>query len=123
MATWREIGEQNYAAGRELLKLEQYRSSVSRFYYAAFSLLTHELSEAGVTFGNNGETPSHQALPGLIKRHLPLSYRRQCVAIVRRLYAVRITADYQRRTIDEAVAQEAQRDAAQLLRYLGGNDG
>ncbi len=123
MATWREIGEQNYAAGRELLNSRQYRSSVSRFYYAAFSLLMHELSEAGVTFGNNGETPSHQALPGLLKRYLPVAYRRQYLAIVRRLYRARIEADYQRRTTDEATARNAQRDTTQLLRYLEGNYG
>ncbi len=123
MATWREIGEQNYDAGRELLKLGQYRSSVSRFYYAAFSLLTHELSETGISFGNNGETPSHQALPGLLKRYLPPTYQRQYLAVLRRLYRARIAADYQRRTTDEATARNSQRDAAQLRRYLGGSNG
>ena len=107
MATWREIGQKNYHAGRELLNLKQYRSSVSRFYYAAFSLLTHELREAGITFEDNWETPSHQGLPGLMKRHLPVAYRRECVAIVRRLYAARLAADYQRRTTDEATARNA----------------
>lgn len=123
MATWREIGQENYAAGRALLQLKQHRSSVSRFYYAAFSLLTHELREAGVTFGDNRETPSHQALPGLVKRHLPMASRRECLAIIRRLYALRLAADYQRNTIDEVTARNVQRDMTRLLHYLGGDNG
>lgn len=119
MATWHEIGQQNYVAGRDLLNLQQYRSSVSRFYYAAFSLLTHELREAGVTFGSDQETPNHKGLPKLVKQHLPVAYRQECVAILRRLYAARIDADYHRRTTNEAVAEDARRDTASLLRYLG----
>ena len=44
MATWQEIGQDNFRAGRELIEAKRYRSSVSRFYYAAFSVLTHELA-------------------------------------------------------------------------------
>ncbi len=120
MATWQEIGIDNFQAGRELFDTKRYRSSVSRFYYATFSILTHELSHAGVSFGNNLETPGHQGLPKLLKLHLTLPTRQKAevIAISRRLYAARINADYQRRTTDAITAQDAMRDTANLFRYL-----
>ena len=120
MATWQEIGIDNFRAGRELLDAKRYRSSVSRFYYAAFSVLTHELSIAGADFGEDQETPSHKGLPKLLKLHLrlPVKQKAEAIAITRRLYAARINADYQRWTTDENVTQDAMRDAAKLFRYL-----
>lgn len=106
MATWQEIGIDSFRAGRELIDNGRYRSSVSRFYYAAFSLLTHELSESGADFGDDQETPNHKGLPKLI-------------AIIRRLYSARISADYQRRTTDEVITRSMMRDAATLFRLLG----
>lgn len=95
MATWQEIGIENYRTGRELLDKRRYRSSVSRFYYAAFSLLTHELSKAGVDFGEDQETPNHKGLPKLVRLHLPLpaTQKTESVAIIHRLYSARISAD------------------------------
>ncbi len=97
-----------------LLDKTRYRSSVSRFYYGAFSfyygafsLLTHELSEAGANFGADQETPNHKGLPKLIRLH--------------RLYSARISADYQRRTTDEAITRSIMRDAAKLFRHFGVN--
>ncbi len=120
MATWQEIGIENFQAGRELLDKGRYRSGVSRFYYAAFSLLTHELSEAGVDFGDDQETPSHKGLPKLVRLHLPLSVKQktESIAIIHRLYSARISADYQRRTMDEPVTRDIMRDTAQLFRFL-----
>lgn len=121
MATWQEIGTENFQAGRELLDKRRYRSSVSRFYYAAFSLLTHELNIAGVNFGDDQETPNHKGLPKLVRLHLPLSIKQktESVAIIRRLYSARISADYQRRTTDEPITRSIMRDTAQLFRFLG----
>ena len=120
MATWQEIGIDNFRAGRELLDAKRYRSSVSRFYYAVFSILTHELSSIGADFGEDQETPSHKGLPKLLKLHLrlPVKQKAEAIAITRRLYAARINADYQRWTTDENVTQDAMRDAAKLFRYL-----
>lgn len=120
MATWKEIGQDSFQAGRELFDRKRYRSSVSRFYYAAFSILTHELRLVGAQFGNNQETPGHRELPKLLKLYLTLPSRQkaEAIAISRRLYAARIDADYQRRTTDGVTAQDAMRDAANLFRYL-----
>jgi len=122
VATWQEIGTDNLRAATLLYLNGRYRSSVSRSYYAAFSLLTHTLLQDGASFGDNQEAPSHRSLPKLIKQHLALRNTRESVAITRRLYAARIAADYQRRTTDEATARDVRRDLAQLLRYLGVND-
>ena len=123
MATWQEIGIDNFRAGRELLDNKRYRSSVSRFYYAAFSLLTHEFTKVGVDFGVDQVTPNHKGLPKLVRLYLPLSMKQktESVAIIRRLYSARISADYQRRTTDEAVARGIMRDTAQLFRFVGVN--
>ncbi len=121
MATWREIGIDSFRAGRELRDNGRYRSSVSRFYYAAFSLLTHELSEAGADFGDDQETPNHKGLPKLIKQHLMLSAKQKAdtIAIIRRPYSARISADYQRRTTNEVITRSIMRDAATLFRQFG----
>ena len=123
MATWQEIGIDNFRAGRELFDAGRCRSSVSRFYYAAFSLLTHELSVAGADFGEDQETPNHKALPKLIRLHLTLSGRKkmEMISLVRRLYSARITADYQRRTTNEQTARGILRDTANLSRTFGVN--
>ena len=121
MATWQEIGIDNFQAGRELLGSGRYRNSVSRFYYAAFSVLTHELSLVGVDFGGDQETPNHKALPKLIRQHLALSAKQKAevVATIRRLYSARISADYQRRTTDEPITRSIMRDAAKVFRQFG----
>ncbi len=120
MATWLEIGLDSFYAAQSLYEQKRYRSSVSRSYYAAFSVVTHHLTKAGARFGGPQETPAHQAVPKLMKLHLPLPQRQLAgsVSIIRRLYAARLAADYQRRTTDEVTAREAIRDAIAVFRYL-----
>ena len=120
MATWQEIGQDSFYAAQTLYEQQRYRSSVSRSYYAAFSMLTHRFTEAGLRFGGLQETPTHQSVPKLMKQHLALSDRQliSSIAIIRRLYAGRIAADYQRHTTNQATAREAIRDAVTLFRIL-----
>ena len=120
MATWQEIGLDSFYAAQILYEQQRFRSSVSRSYYAAFSIVTHQLIQAGVGFGGQQETPNHQAVPKLMKQSLALPNRQMVssIAIIRRLYAARIAADYQRRTTDEMTAREAIRDSVVLFRYL-----
>ena len=121
MAAWQEIGIDNFQAGRKLLDGRRYRSSVSRFYYAAFCILTHELSLVGVDFGEDQETPNHKALPKLIRQHLTLSTRQNVniIATIRRLYSARISADYQRRTTDEPITRSIMWDTSNIFRQFG----
>ncbi len=120
MATWQKIGQDSFDAAQMLYEQQRYRSSVSRSYYAAFSVITHILVETGVRFGGLQETPTHQSVPKLMKQYLALSNRPMAgsIAIIRRLYARRIAADYQRRTTDAVIAREAIRDVVTLFRYL-----
>ena len=47
MATWQEIGIDNFRAAVALYDGGYYRNATSRFYYAAFSVLTSELIRRG----------------------------------------------------------------------------
>ena len=121
MATWEEIGLDNLAAGRELYRSGRYRSSVSRFYYAAFHVVTHAL-EGKFDTDSGQETPSHKGLPKAIRLQLTNfseQQRADIVRIIRCLYDVRIDADYRRRTTDKATAMNALRDALRLFEFLG----
>jgi len=122
MATWQEIGQENFRAGRDLYGLKHYRSSVSRLYYAAFSLLTFELARSGVTFRMNRQTPAHAELAELIVENLTQfsEARRTAIALTAlRLYRNRLDADYFDRRLDRKAAERALRDAEKLFRYFG----
>jgi hypothetical protein len=121
---WREIGIDNFRSGCQLVdsqRAECYRSGVSRFYYAAFSVLTDALAGTFDT-ASGQETPNHKGLPRLIRTGLPDlngPNRAEVLRIVRRLYAARLDADYRRRTVDKRTAQDARRDVVALFEALG----
>lgn len=122
MATWQEIGQDNFRAARDLYGSKHYRSSVSRFYYAAFSLLTYELARGGVVFRLGRQTPAHAELAELIIENLTQfsETRRTAIAMLTlRLYRSRLDADYLDQRIDRAAAEKAMRDAERLFRYFG----
>lgn len=122
MANWQEIGIDSFRAGREALTGKRYRSSVSRFYYAAFSLLTYELARTGVIFRYGRQTPSHAEMTELIGLHFTQfsEARRSAIALLTaRLYRLRLDADYLDARLDRRIADRAARDAAKLFRYFG----
>ncbi len=124
MANWQEIGESNFRAASELYSAGHYRSSVSRFYYAAFSLLTFELPRKGVTFRAGRQTPAHAEVTELIVAHLTQFTEVRRFALVRltqRLYRLRLDADYFEQRLDHQAAQTARREAEKLFRYFGVN--
>ncbi len=122
MATWREIGQDDFRAAHDLYDLKRYRSSVSRFYYAAFSLLTYELARNGIVFRLGRQTPAHAELAELITENLTQfsETRRTAIALLTlRLYRSRLDADYFDQRIDRRAAERAMRDAEKLFRYFG----
>lgn len=124
MANWQEIGKSNFRAANELYSAGHYRSSVSRFYYAAFSLLTYELTRKGVTFRAGRQTPAHAEVAELIVAHLTQFTETRRFALVRstqRLYRLRLDADYFERRLDRQTAQTARREAEKVFRYFGVN--
>ena len=121
MATWVEIGVENYRAARDLFENRQYRSSVSRFYYAVFSVLTHELTRCKVVFAGGRETPSHAQLPSLMETHLThLGPERlgHLVGYIVRLYRDRLAGDYSQQRVDRQFATSTYRAAEKVFRYL-----
>ena len=124
MATWQEIGTDSFRAGREALAGKRCRSSVSRFYYAAFSLLTYELARTGVVFRHGRQTPSHAEMTDLITAHFTqfTEARRRAIALLAlRLYRLRLGADYTVQRIDRRTAERTMRDAAKIFRHFGVN--
>lgn len=125
MATWEDVGVDSFRAAVELFDAggSRYRSAVSRFYYAAFALLTHELSRrGGAPFHAGRETPSHAELPRLIEAHLIQfgeERRANLARTVAELYRDRLDADYSVQRIDKTAAMRAYRRAAAVFTYLG----
>lgn len=97
MATWRDISVQQAVAAKRLSGADVVRPSVSRAYYAVYSLITSRLTERGVRgFGRFGN-PSHADLPKLVTNmlsDLSVGRRRELSKLVRRLRLAREIADY-----------------------------
>lgn len=123
MATWRDIGEDNFRASVALYDGGHYRSATSRFYYAAFSVVTHELLRrhaAGDFTGGRG-TPGHAQLTRLVEVYFTQFSAGRLVNFVRyvnALYADRIAADYSLQRIDRQSAHDAYAAAKKIIEYL-----
>lgn len=105
--TWQEIGIDNSRAAVALYDSGFYRNAVSRFYYASFSVLTHELIRRGArpAFRDNRAMPGHAQLPPLMTTYfVQLSTERleNLIGDVGNLYRYRIAADYSLQRIDKA---------------------
>ena len=124
-ADWDEIGADS-RKGAQLLRQKHPRSSVSRAYYAVFSVLNQRLLPYDVP-AQGYETHAHRAIPDLIEEHLyakDARRRRSLRTTIRRLYNARLEADYRlARTIDQTGALNALRDAKAIFEMLGVNDG
>lgn len=90
-----------------MLAAERWRSSVSRGYYATFTLVVSELS-GKANFPPHRETPSHDDLPEMLFDYLTrLSIQDRWLyrSLARRMYQHRVSADYrQSQTVDRAEA-------------------
>lgn len=123
MANWREIGVDNFRAALVLFDSGHYRSCTSRFYYAAFCILTHDLLGQGVgpDFRDGRETPGHAQLPRLVEVHFARftpERRGNLVSYVVDLYRARIVADYSRQRVDRQAATKTFRATEKVFRYL-----
>src|SRR6266581_5777397 len=115
--TWDQIGR-NTRKAAQLLKDAHFRSSVSRSYYAAFSVL-HQRLLRHERPAHPYETHSHRRIPDLIEAYLlsrnPRA-RRSLRAAVVRMYVARLDADYRlSRTVDQGDALNALRDAKSVF--------
>ena len=125
MATWQEIGRSKFEAAVSLCDSGHYRSVVSRFYYAAFSLITGGLiqrSAAADLTGGRG-TPGHAQLPSLVETHFAQFSQARLdnfTRLLRSLYAARIASDYSLQRVDRQSARDAYTAAKKIFDYLGG---
>jgi hypothetical protein len=120
--TWADLGRDSLSAAR-VVRVAYPRSGISRAYYAAHSALAQVLIDLGYTTPANRQTQPHDAQPGLIRKYFSdrgARFVRELQAVIRRLYAARLDADYNRRvTIDEEVSLQAVRDAHVVFAMLG----
>ena len=119
---WFVVARDSFRAANVLLRQGQYRSSVNRSYYAAFSAIVGALPPT-VPKPTGLRTPRHLDLPKFVEVYLtqlPIRQRKTIRGVVEKLYASRIAADYnERRTTDKVVARERFTEAGIILRLLG----
>jgi len=123
MATWQEIGQDNFRAAVALYDGGYYRNATSRFYYAAFSLLTYELIQRGArpAFRDNRATPGHTQLPRLVRTyftHMSAGRLANLAALVTTLYLDRLDADYSLLRVDKQSCRDSYRTATKIFDYL-----
>ena len=123
MVTWSDIAKDNLKAAQVLAQQSHFRSCASRSYYAAFSAITFALG-AHARSGRGHQTPAHQAVPGLIQKHLAgklgLRKVKNIQRVIRRLYNERLSADYRSGlTVDNQSARQSLRDAFSVCLELG----
>ena len=120
--TWREIGVENYRAAKSLQKLKQWRSSASRSYYAAYSVIAGEL-EGKASYPHGLQNPPHESVPKLVMNRLTslrMRERRRVSSTMVRLFLYRVDADYRpRRTVDRATAASAAVLVTDLFKITG----
>ena len=126
MASWQDVGVENFRTAVELVEGKRYRSAVSRFYYAIFALLTFELliRSARADFSHNRETPGHGQMSLLVDKYLTQfsdERRANLSTAVRALYRYRLQADYSLVRMDREITRESHRLADNVFRYLGVN--
>jgi uncharacterized protein (UPF0332 family) len=110
-------------AAEVLLREGHYRSSVSRSYYAAYCIATHEIVQKISTFSHGWNNPSHEKVPSYVQNNLTLPQTKKdtVVTLIKTLRLFREDADYRPSiSIDEQVARDCIRDATAVQQVLGG---
>jgi uncharacterized protein (UPF0332 family) len=119
---WIDIGLDSFHAAGALFRAGRWRSCISRYYYATFSVVSDALRKNGYVRAGY-ETPAHREVPRLIDQHLTSFYpkqRRAMKAAIRRMYGARLIAEYRSlRTNDRDIAKNMQRDTIEVYRMLG----
>jgi hypothetical protein len=120
---WDELANTQLSAARSLAPSPSTaRPYCSRAYYAAYSLVTHRLEPAKISFAHGWRNPAYADLPKYVAvlAGLDDTGKRAVRRALRRLRQRREDADYRpRMTIDGRTARESLRDAAEIFRILG----
>jgi uncharacterized protein (UPF0332 family) len=121
--TWLELAREARNAANGLLIQEQFRSCMSRAYYAAYSKVTHELVfTAQLTMPVDREGPHHTGHRGAIRPMIETSMpnmqqekRVKLSELIGPLYTLRIDADY-RPSVD--VGARDAREAVTIMKRV-----
>ena len=121
LMSWTEIGKNHLQAAKATFDAQP-RSSASRAYYAAHVVLAEALVLCGCVLTPGRETPPRNRQPRLIGLHFAdrgAAFVQELRAVIRRVQARRIDADYKRTvTFDRALALESIRDASTVFKLL-----
>ena len=120
---WLDIGHDALAGAGACQRNRNWRSVVSRSYYAMFAATTGVLRGTGLAPPAARQTWSHKNLPRLVEQHLKPQFGGRAFDVKRMLssgYKDRLVADYSSGlTVDEAVARRCLTNASSVLRMMG----
>lgn len=123
METWRQLSEDSLNAAKTLLREGNYRSSVSRSYYAAYCAATNEIVQNLTTFPNGWNNPPHEKVTGYIQNNLamPQTQKDLIKGLMRTLRHFREDADYRpHRLVNLQSARDCVRDAEHVQQSFWG---
>lgn len=125
--TWEGMSRDSYRAGKILMDKGCWRSSVSRFYYAAYSASASYLLEKRklrrVAFSHQWKNPSHGDVEALLRMYTKDIFRKpvreQLIQAFSRLLKARVDADYRKHEdIGMEKASKASHDAGLVINLL-----
>jgi len=123
LETWRQLSGGSLRAAEILFREGEYRSCISRAYYAAYCAATEEIVKKLTTFPNAWNNPPHIKVSVYIQNNLTLAPTKK-QRIIRRINILRLyreNADYRpQTTISEQVARNCIRAAAAIQRDFWG---
>jgi len=121
---WQEMAAESERAARNAAQDHCLRSSVSRYYYAAYQATTALLLYRKLTPPVNREAWSHDMTPIILREQLETliasrDQRRNLASRLERLYKTRISADYMgSEMIDALKLNFARKDAGYILKTI-----
>ncbi len=123
METWRQLSEDSLSAAKTLLREGNYRSSVSRAYYAAYCAATNEIVQNMSTFPNGWNNPPHEKVTVYVQNNLamPQTQKNSIKSLMRILRQFREDADYRpHRVVNIQSARNCIRDAERIQQQFWG---
>jgi len=120
---WWEMAQESLSVARAAEESGGYRSSASRYYYAAYQAATALLLYRGLTPPQGREAWTHEDTPFLLAFETGTlirsrDRRNDLAARLRNLYRLRLVADYSARQIVSRTRVERARRNADFLRIV-----
>ncbi len=121
---WYEMAQEAFTSGQLLLEQNKVRSSISRFYYATYQMVTAFLLSQNLPTPVDREAWSHTSTPELLQEQLKRIPSQRSVAsrlrsILGLLYKMRVDADYHgNREIKPADALVAKKLSGRLCKVI-----